>query len=178
MLGYFKNPEATSEVLTPDGWFRTGDYGYLDSHKRLYIKGRMKNTIIGASGENIYPEDIESVINNNQYVLESLVFEEDGDLVAKILLDLEELEKNIEHIKSVIEEKKVKGLHTIHGLDDKYKSWSQHILKKEINDKLNRVSQIKRVELIDKPLEKTATHKIKRFLYTKQPISKDTEHTD
>ena len=178
MLGYYKNPEATSEVLTPDGWFRTGDYGYLDSHKRLYIKGRMKNTIIGASGENIYPEDIESVINNNQYVLESLVFEEDGDLVAKILLDLDELEKNIEHIKAVIEEKKIKGLHTIHGLDDKYKSWSQHILKKEINNKLNRVSQIKRVDLIDKPLEKTATHKIKRFLYTKHPAGEHKEHAD
>ena len=135
----------------------------MDAHKRLYIKGRMKNTIIGASGENIYPEDIESVINNNQFVVESLVFEEDGYLVAKILLDLDELEKNIEHIKSVIEEKKIKGLHTIHELDDKYKVWSQHILKKEINNKLNRVSQIKRVDLIDKPLEKTATHKIKRF---------------
>ena len=178
MLGYYKNPEATAEVLTSDGWFRTGDYGYMDAHKRLYIKGRMKNTIIGASGENIYPEDIESVINNNQFVVESLVFEEDGYLVAKILLDLDELEKNIEHIKSVIEEKKIKGLHTIHELDDKYKVWSQHILKKEINNKLNRVSQIKRVDLIDKPLEKTATHKIKRFLYTKHPAGEHKEHTD
>ena len=150
----------------------------MDAHKRLYIKGRMKNTIIGASGENIYPEDIESVINNNQFVVESLVFEEDGYLVAKILLDLDELEKNIEHIKSVIEEKKIKGLHTIHELDDKYKVWSQHILKKEINNKLNRVSQIKRVDLIDKPLEKTATHKIKRFLYTKHPAGEHKEHTD
>ncbi len=173
MSGYFKNPEATKEILTPDGWFRTGDYGYLDAFKRLYIKGRMKNTIISANGENIYPEDIESVINNNQYVLESLVTEEDGFLVAKILLDLNELEKNIEHIKAVIEDKKSKGLHTIQELDDKYKEWSQHILKKEINNKLNRVSQIKRVELIDKPLEKTATHKIKRFLYTKPTANKD-----
>ena len=73
MQGYYKNPEATAEVLTSDGWFKTGDLGKITSKKRLFIKGRKKTTIIGASGENIYPEDIESVINNNQYVVESLV---------------------------------------------------------------------------------------------------------
>ena len=167
MWGYYKNPDTTAEVLTADGWFRTGDFGRFDSNKRLYINGRMKNTIIGASGENIYPEDIESVINNNQYVVESLVIEEDGDLVAKILVDIEALEKNIEHLKSVIEEKKQKGLQAIHELDERHKIWAYHFLK-ELNGNLNKVSQIKRVDIIDKPFEKTASQKIKRFLYTKQ----------
>jgi len=160
MRGYYKNPEATKEVLTPDGWFRTGDFGKFKSLKRLYIKGRMKNTIVGASGENIYPEDIESVINNHKLVVESLVVEEDGFLVAKILVDIEELEKSIEHIKSVIEDKK-----------EKHKMWTQH-LKQEINSKLNRVSQINRVDIMDKPFEKTASHKIKRFMYSKSDHKK------
>jgi len=167
MKGYYNNPEATSEVLTPDGWFRTGDYGKFDSHKRLYIKGRMKSTIIGASGENIYPEDIETVINNSRFVVESLVIEEDGFLVAKVLFDLNELEKNIDYIKSVIETKKTKGRQAIHELDEKYHQWSQNFVK-EVNSKLNRVSQIKRVDVMDKPFEKTASQKIKRFLYEKK----------
>ncbi|HEY6915469.1 MAG TPA: AMP-binding protein, partial [Paludibacter sp.] len=155
MKGYYKNPEATAEVLTEDGWFRTGDFGRLDSKKRLYIKGRMKSTIVGASGENIYPEDIETVINDHHLVIESLVIEEDGYLVAKVLLDLDELEKHVEHIKSVIEDKK-----------EKHRIWMQHFTK-ELNERLNRVSQIKRVDIMDKPFEKTASHKIKRFIYSK-----------
>ncbi|MFZ4581220.1 MAG: AMP-binding protein [Paludibacter sp.] len=157
MRGYYKNPEATQEVLTEDGWFRTGDFGRMDKRKRLFIKGRMKNTIVGASGENIYPEDIETVINNHHLVMESLVIEEDGFLVAKVLVNIEELEKTIEHIKSVIEDKREKHL-----------IWTKHFTQ-EINEKLNKISQIKRVDIIDEPFEKTASQKIKRFLYTKPP---------
>lgn len=160
MLGYYKNPEASAEVLTEDGWFRTGDFGKFDSKGRLFIKGRMKNTIVGASGENIYPEDIESVINNNQYVIESLVVEEDGALVAKVILDLEAIEKNIDYLKEIFEEKK-----------EKYNEWKSHFTK-ELNAKLNRASQINRVDIMDEPFEKTASQKIKRFLYTKQSNSK------
>ena len=167
MKGYYKNPEATSEVLTPDGWFRTGDFGKFDSCKRLYIKGRMKSTIIGASGENIYPEDIETVINNSRFVLESLVIEEDGFLVAKVLLDLDDLEKNIEIIKTAIEVKKEKGRQVFRELDEKYHVWSQNFMK-ELNSKLNKVSQIKRVDIMGEPFEKTASQKIKRFLYEKK----------
>lgn len=156
MQGYYKNPEATSEVLVEDGWFRTGDYGRMDRKKRLYIKGRMKNMIVSASGENIYPEDIESVINNNQYVLESLVVEEDGYLVAKVMLDLESLEKHYDHLKSIIDEKKLQ-----------YHEWMTHFTK-EINEKLNKFSQLKRVDVMHEPFEKTASQKIKRFLYTKK----------
>ena len=175
MKGYYKNPEATSEVLTPDGWFRTGDFGKLDSTKRLYIKGRMKTTIIGASGENIYPEDIETVINNSQYVVESLVIEEDGFLIAKVLLDLDGIEKNIEHFKSAIEVKKEKGRQAIRELDEKYHVWSQNF-RKELNAKLNKTSQIKRVDIMEEPFEKTASQKIKRFLYEKhQKYKKSTD---
>lgn len=155
MKGYYKNPEATAEVLTEDGWFKTGDLGTFDSKNRLFIKGRMKNTIIGASGENIYPEDIETIINNNQIVSESLIVEEDGFLVAKIILDLETIEKNLEHLKLIIDEKK-----------EQYIDWKKHFTK-ELNSKLNRNSQINRVDIMDEPFEKTASQKIKRFLYTK-----------
>jgi long-chain acyl-CoA synthetase len=171
MQGYYKNPEATDEVLTPDGWFRTGDFGRFDSQKRLYIKGRMKNTIVGASGENIYPEDIETIINNHQFVVESLVLEEDGFLVAKILVDLDYLEKSIEHLKSVIEDKKEMGRKAIKSLDEKQHIWAQNFVK-ELNTKLNRTSQLKRVDLMKEPFEKTASQKIKRFLYTKKPGKK------
>lgn len=157
MKGYYKNPEATNEVLTADGWFKTGDLGKFDSKNRLFIKGRMKNTIIGASGENIYPEDIETIINSNQFVVESLVIEEDGFLVAKIILDMELLiEKNIEQLKTTIGEKK-----------EQYNDWKKHFTK-ELNSKLNRVSQLSRVDIMDEPFEKTASQKIKRFLYTNQ----------
>lgn len=156
MVGYYKNPEATADVLTPDGWFRTGDLGRFDKNKRLYIMGRIKNTIVGASGENIYPEDIESVINNNQYVLESIVVEEDGYLVAKVLLDLEMLEKQYIHLKHIIDEKR-----------EQYHEWLEHFTK-EINAKLKKNSQIKRVDVMEVPFEKTASQKIKRFVYSKK----------
>lgn len=160
MKGYYKNPEGTADVLTTDGWFRTGDYGRFDLRKRLFIKGRIKNTIVGASGENIYPEDIESIINSHNLVVESLVIEEDGYLVAKVIVDIEEFEKTIDHIKSVIEDKK-----------EKSKIWRQHFTN-ELNAKLNRVSQIKRVDIMDEPFEKTASQKIKRFLYSKSDHKK------
>ena len=173
MVGYYKNPEATAEVLTEDGWFCTGDFGYFDSHKRLYLKGRMKNTIIGSSGENIYPEDIETIINSHKLVSESLVIEEDGYLVAKVILEMDIFEKNLEHLKLVIEDKKEKGLKAIRELDEKKQVWSCNFTK-ELNTKLNRVSQLKRIDIIDVPFEKTASQKIKRFLYTTS--KKKSEH--
>ena len=84
MKGYYREPDMTKEVLTPDGWFKTGDLGTLDSNNNLYIKGRLKNMIVGASGENIYPEEIESVINNFRFVAESLVIQQKGKLVAYV----------------------------------------------------------------------------------------------
>jgi long-chain acyl-CoA synthetase len=84
MKGYYKEPEKTKEVLTADGWFKTGDLGVLDSNNNLYIKGRLKNMIVGASGENIYPEEIESIINNFRFVVDSLVVQQKGKLVALV----------------------------------------------------------------------------------------------
>jgi len=161
MVGYYKNPEATAEVLTKDGWFRTGDLGTFDKKGRLYVKGRSKTTIIGASGENIYPEDIESVINNDNFIIESLVVEEDGGLVAKIILNIEDFEKNLGSAKSYIDEKTT-------NLTDRYHHWLQHY-KKELNKRLNRNSQIKRIDVMEEPFEKTASQKIKRFLYQQKP---------
>jgi len=155
MKGYFKEPEMTSEVITPDGWFRTGDLGTLDKNNNLYIKGRLKNMIVGASGENIYPEEIESVINNFRFVVESLVVQKKGKLVAYVHLNMEELEKKYQHLKQ--------------DMSDKFEETKQELLaelKEYVNSQVNKFSQIYKVELQPVPFQKTATLKIKRFLYT------------
>src|SRR4030042_293254 len=105
MKGYYKEPEMTAEVLTPDGWFKTGDLGVFDKNNNLFIKGRLKNMIVGASGENIYPEEIESVINNFRFVVESLVVEQKGKLVALVHLNMEELEKKYQTLKQDMADK-------------------------------------------------------------------------
>ena len=85
MVGYYKNPEATKEVFTEDGWLRTGDLGTLDEHNNLYIRGRSKTMILSSSGQNIFPEEIEARLNNMPFVLESLVIERNRKLVALVL---------------------------------------------------------------------------------------------
>ncbi len=99
MMGYYKEPELTKDVFTNDGWFRTGDLGVLDEDGFLYIKGRIKNVIISSTGENIYPEDIEAVINSERHVLESLVYEWKGKLVARVHLNYEEIDKRYHEIR-------------------------------------------------------------------------------
>jgi long-chain acyl-CoA synthetase len=156
MKGYYKAPEITKEVFTEDGWFKTGDKGWFDKDNFLYIKGRIKNMIVGASGENIYPEEIESVINKMRYVLESLVVEKKGKLVAMVHLNMEEIEQNFKHMKAEAQQ----------FIHDK----SEEILKeihKKVNDQLNKFSRIQQVISHPKPFEKTPTKKIKRFLYWK-----------
>jgi long-chain acyl-CoA synthetase len=154
MVGYYKEPEITKETFTEDGWLRTGDLGYFDKEGNLYIKGRIKNMIVGASGENIYPEEIESVINRMEYVLESLVVQQKGRLVALVHLNMEELEKKYEHMKS---EAKT-------YLNEKAEEILKEIQEK-VNEELNKFSQIQRIVLQQNPFEKTPTQKIKRFLY-------------
>lgn len=100
MKGYYKNQEVTDQVFTEDGWFRTGDLGSFDKDGFLRIKGRIKNMIVGASGENIYPEEIESLINRMRYVVESLVVEKKGKLVALIHLNMEEIERQYNSFKT------------------------------------------------------------------------------
>ena len=154
MVGYYKEPEITKSVFTKDGWLKTGDLGCFDKDGNLYIKGRMKNMIVGASGENIYPEEIESLINRMEYVLESLVIQQKGRLVALVHLNMEELEKKYQNIKT----------EAVLFLNDKTDEILKEIQQK-VNEELNKFSQIQRVVLQPIPFEKTPTQKIKRFLY-------------
>jgi long-chain acyl-CoA synthetase len=155
MKGYYKEPEMTSEVLTPDGWFKTGDLGTMDENNNLYIKGRLKNMIVGASGENIYPEEIESVINNFRFVVESLVIQQKGKLVAYVHLNMEELEKKYHLMKEDMSRQ----------FEDKKEELLAE-LQQYVNSNVNKFSQINKVVLQPVPFQKTATLKIKRFLYT------------
>jgi len=154
MQGYYKAPETTQEVFTNDGWFRTGDRGMFDKNSRVHIKGRIKTMIVGASGENICPEEIESVINKMRFVLESLVIEEKGKLVAKIHLNMEEVEAQFQNLKleakQYIASKSDEILMEIH---------------KKVNQEVNKFSRINQVVLQPIPFERTPTKKIKRFLY-------------
>lgn len=154
MKGYYKAPELTQEVFTNDGWFKTGDRGVFDKDNMLHIKGRIKNMIVGASGENIYPEEIESVINKMRFVLESLVLEKKGKLVAMIHLNMEEIEENFKHLKEEAQQY--------------FNQKSEEILKeihRKVNQEVNKFSRIQQVILHPIPFEKTPTKKIKRFLY-------------
>lgn len=154
MQGYYKAPELTQEVFTEDGWFRTGDRGMFDNKNRLYIKGRIKTMIVGASGENIYPEEIESVINKMRFVLESLVVEKKGKLVAMIHLNMDEIEENFQHMK----------MEARQYISNKSDEILQEIHRK-VNQEVNKFSRISQVVLHPSPFERTPTKKIKRFLY-------------
>jgi long-chain acyl-CoA synthetase len=156
MRGYYKAPEMTKEVFTEDGWFKTGDRGCFDKENKLYIKGRIKTMIVGASGENIYPEEIESVINKMRFVMESLVIEKKGKLVAMIHLNMEEVEQNFKLMKSEAQQ----------FMHDKADEILKEIQRK-VNDEVNKFSRIQQVILQPNPFEKTPTKKIKRFLYAK-----------
>ncbi len=154
MKGYYKASEITSEVFTDDGWFKTGDRGYFDKDNFLYIKGRIKNMIVGASGENIYPEEIETVINKMRFVLESLVVEKKGKLVAMVHLNMEEVEQHYHHLKAEANQ----------YFHDKTDDILKEIHKK-VNEELNKFSRLQAIVLQPTPFEKTPTKKIKRFLY-------------
>ncbi len=153
MQGYYKDPTRTAEVLTKDGWLRTGDLGMIDENGYLFIKGRLKNVIIGPSGENIYPEEIEAIINQHDKVLESLVYEQNGQLVARVYLNYEELDEEFQSRK----------------LDDSQIKEKIGALLEDIRLKVNaRVAPFSRINKMieqQEPFEKTPTQKIKRFLY-------------
>jgi long-chain acyl-CoA synthetase len=155
MKGYYKEPEMTKEVLTQDGWFKTGDLGTIDNNNNLYIKGRLKNMIVGASGENIYPEEIESIINNFRFVVDSLVVQQKGKLVALVQINMEELEKKYQILKQDMTRQ-------VEDIVDEVLNELQHY----VNSQVNKFSQIQKVVLQPVPFQKTATLKIKRFLYT------------
>ena len=155
MRGYYNEPEITAEVLTEDGWFRTGDLGSFDQTNYLFIKGRIKNMIVGSSGENIYPEEIESVINNFRHVIESVVVQQKGKLVALVHFNREEMEARYMLMKEEITD----------NIDQKIEELRTE-LQAYVNARVNKFSQLKAVVVQLEPFEKTATQKIKRFIYS------------
>jgi long-chain acyl-CoA synthetase len=154
MKGYYKEPELTQQVITPDGWFRTGDLGKFDKDHYLYIKGRSKNVIVMPGGENIYPEEIESVINNFHFVVESLVIEKKGKLVALVHFNQEELEKKYQNLRAEVR----------NYVEKRTEELSKE-LHAYVNSRVNKFSRLQSVKSHPHPFQKTATQKIKRFLY-------------
>jgi long-chain acyl-CoA synthetase len=144
-LGYYKNEEATAEVFTEDGWFRTGDMGILDEDGCLFIKGRTKCMILGPSGQNIYPEEVETVINSQPYVVDSLVVEDDGGLTALIYPDFAQGAKD--------------------GMNQSaFVKFIEDTLP-ELNKELPNYAKIKKIEVMSEDFERTPKKSIKRYLY-------------
>ena len=144
-LGYFKNEEATSEVFTKDGWFRTGDMGILDADGSLFIKGRTKCMILGPSGQNIYPEEVETVINSQPYVVESLVVEDNGGLTALIYPDF--------------------AAGASEGMSQSaFVKFVENMLP-ELNKELPNYAKLKKIEVMSEDFERTPKKSIKRYLY-------------
>ena len=219
MPGYYKNPQATADAFTEDGWFRTKDLGYIDEKGWLSIRGRLNSMIVGPSGENIYPEEIETVINTHAVVAESVVTMTKGALIAKVCIQPDKIEaitkmkdealaayreKKLQ-LMEAYEAKKQEWLKEYEGKKDEWKAeydqmrremYRSYVEKKEeaaavylakkeeakkaleakmkewekeiqsyVNDKVNKFSKISQVELRTEAFEKTATQKIKRYLY-------------
>ena len=162
MLGYYKDPKRTKSVFTEDGWFRTSDIAVQDEKGRFYIKGRNSNMILGPSGENIYPEEIENVINNIEGVSESIVVERDGKLVALV-----QPTENFIDWDNESEDK----------LYDKLDKWKASLLK-FTNKNVSKASQVNSVEVMKEPFEKTATQKIRRFKYKESAPTVESEKKD
>ena len=144
-IGYFKNPEATANAFTEDGWLKTGDLGIMDAEGNIFIRGRSKNMILGPSGQNIYPEELEAVVNNQNFVMESVVVDRGGKLVALVFLDEQAIATSL--------------------LDAEAKAEIPENIRVGANRQLPSYSQIAKVELMDKPFEKTPKMSIRRFLY-------------
>ena len=144
-LGYYKNPEATREAFTPDGWFCTGDMGILDQDGYLFLRGRSKCMVLGPSGQNIYPEELEAVINTFSYVVDSLVIEDEGALTALVYPDYHQGE--------------------LDGMS--LEEFKKHVtgFLSAINQELPGYAQIKKIELMSEDFERTPKKSIKRYLY-------------
>lgn len=145
MVGYYKNEEATKAAFTDDGYLRTGDLGIMDAEGNIFIKGRSKNMILSANGQNIYPEELEAVVNNQKYVSESVVVDRSGKIVALVYFDSEAIRKD--------------------GLDEEAVSDLPEKVRLASNRMLPGYSQIAKVEVVPVPFEKTPKMSIKRFLY-------------
>ena len=145
MLGYYKNEEATLEVLEKDGWLHTGDLGVIDAKGNIHIRGRSKSMILGPSGKNIYPEEIESILNNRFLVMESLIIERKGSLIALIFPDADAMDKA-----GVTKEK----------LPEIFKGYIH-----DLKHRLPKYIHVTDFEIAESEFEKTPKRSIKRFLY-------------
>lgn len=148
MLGYYKNEEATREVIDADGWLHTGDLGIIDHEHNIFIRGRSKNMLLGPSGKNIYPEEIEYVINNYSYVSESVVISEDNKLVALIFPDMEQVTKA--------------------GLNEAGLNEALDTIRKEVNHRLPEYLGVTKYRIHPEEFAKTPKRSIKRYLYMKE----------
>lgn len=157
MKGYYKLPELTNELITPEGWLKTGDLGKLQPNGYLYICGRLKNIILGPNGENIYPEDIEAILNRHQLVMDSLVYEMKGKLIAKVNLNQMEFEQKYQ-------EMKMAAANFQQEMERKVDEVLAE-LQAYVNNQVNRSSRLSVVVIQSEPFEKTPTQKIKRYLY-------------
>ena len=144
-LGYFKNEEATKEVFTDDGWFRTGDMGVIDEEGSLFIRGRSKCMILGPSGQNIYPEEVETVINTRPYVVDSLVVEDNGGLTGLIYPDFAQGAKD--------------------GMDQRTFAKYMEDTLPELNKELPNYAKLKKIVVMTEDFERTPKKSIKRYLY-------------
>ena len=143
--GYYNNPEASKNAFTPDGFLRTGDLGIVDKDGNIFIKGRSKNMILSANGQNIYPEEVEAIVNSQSYVAESVVVDRNSKLVALVYLDKDAIRKD--------------------GLDEEAVSDIPEKVRINANRILPNYSQITKVEVVLEPFEKTPKMSIRRFLY-------------
>jgi len=146
MNGYYKNEEATRQVIDKDGWLHTGDLGTMDTEKNIYIRGRSKNMILGSSGQNIYPEEIESALNNYSIVGDSLVVERDGKIVALIYPDQDTIDK--EHLS-----------------EDQVKERLEEV-RKDANKGLPSFMNIHKTEVMKEDFERTPKRNIRRVKYS------------
>lgn len=144
-IGYYKNDAATGEAFTEDGWFRTGDMGVIDADGYLFLRGRSKCMILGPSGQNIYPEELEAVINTVTYVVDSLVIEEQGGLTALIYLDYHQAE--------------------LDGINKAQLEERLNAALPEINKEIPNYANIRKIEFMPEDFERTPKRSIKRYLY-------------
>ena len=176
--GYYKDPQRTAEAFTPDGWFRTGDLGVMAAHGRITVRGRLKTMILGASGENIYPEEIEAVLNSSPHVLESLVYGSERGLTALVHLKPEVLESLKSRIQDEFESAELAAASLAAAVGHAAQHASESLgaaewsaaqlfdgIKREANCRLAAFSRLASVEIQEMPFEKTPKQSIKRFLY-------------
>ena len=146
MMGYYKNEKATSDAIDSDGWLHTGDLGVIDKENFIYIRGRCKNMLLGASGQNIYPEEMEAKLCNYPFVMECVITERDGKMIAFVYADPELVEAE------KADESRMKGI-----MADNLR---------HVNKELPKFAQLSSIQLVDKEFEKTPKKNIKRYLYT------------